>query len=135
MTIVMIGKISMPLTMCEKCGENIQLWTCPEKNVKCKRCGAFYKVIEIKYEDQCVRFECEFVEFQCIKVDAMSVPCTNVCPAQAMFCKDHVTDECFRAANTVMEYHEKLIELGKEELNRMEESKKIWLIEEISGVK
>ena len=133
MTLTMVGSVSSISTQCEKCGETIILWSCPDKCVKCTKCGAVYNVLCSKYADQSVRVECEFVEFQCIQNSVVS-NCSNICPASGMYCKEHLTDECYTVVKDCIKYYEKLIETSTIQLSRMDEAKKMWLVEELSGL-
>jgi hypothetical protein len=132
MTIIIAGKITMQNATCEKCGSVIQLWTC-ENIIRCNSCGAIYNVSTTELKDQYVEFTFNFVEFQCMHSN-ISGNCTTKCPAPEMYCKDHTSDEAFKDANNNISYCEDRLLIAKEKLQKMEESKKIWLIEEVSGI-
>ena len=133
MNLVMRGKVSFPSAQCEKCGETIQLWICPEKTLKCMGCGAVYLVKRTEYVDQCVEFECEFTEFQCVK-SGLAESCVNTCPAPDMFCKAHLTDECYNGVHSSIVYYNNQLAAYQAQLNKMDESKRVWLINEMSGL-
>ena len=133
MTLTVTGKVSFSSTTCEKCGEVISLWSCPKHSIKCAACGAVYSVKSAVYDDQCVNVECEFVEFQCIQT-GLTNACSNVCPAAGMYCKTHLTDECYQSVKGSIGFYEDIIAKSKAQLNRMDEAKKVWLIEELGGL-
>ena len=134
MTLTMTGKVSLSSVKCEKCGELISLWSCPEHHIKCAACGAVYLVKSSEYADQVVRFECEFVEFRCVQKGPVDA-CVNVCPAAGMYCKAHLTDESYETVKNSITFYERIIATSKTQLERMDEAKKVWLVEELGGLK
>jgi hypothetical protein len=132
MTLTITGKISMHSTICEKCGSTIPLYTCPN-TIRCYSCGATYKVTTTELKDQYVEFTFDFIEFQCLH-SGLDSNCSNVCPAPEMYCRLHTSDDAFKDANTTIVYCEDRLALAKDKLQRMEESKKIYLIEDVSGI-
>jgi hypothetical protein len=119
-------------SMCIKCGTKIQCWSYRE-SIKCKCCGALYEIENKDVGDQEIEFTYKFLGFKCIYSSALD-SCDNTCPAPQMFCKEHTSDDSFAAAKKSIEYAENRLELAKETLNQMEESKKTWLIQEVSGI-
>src|SRR5271169_5723932 len=109
MNLILKGKVSFPAAMCEKCGESISLWVCPEKSVKCEKCGAVYVVVSSQYADQAVEFECVFSQFQCIS-KGISDSCANVCPAPGMYCKAHLTDDCYTTIRNSITFYGEVID-------------------------
>ena len=139
MTLTIFGSITMEQITCEKCGAIIRLYNCPTK-IKCTNCAATYQVskqdlgIRISESgEQRIELIYNFVEFQCIYA-VMSGDCTNHCPALGMYCKEHASDSFLKDAESNISYCEERVIVAKEKLQRIEESKKIWLIEELSGI-
>ncbi|KKL96795.1 hypothetical protein LCGC14_1840890 [marine sediment metagenome] len=132
MTLQITGKISLQSPICEKCGENIMLWAYSE-NISCTECGAVYHVSKSELKDQYMEYEFDFVEFQCIQ-KSITESCQNVCPAPSMFCKEHTSDESFKEAKNAIQYAMNRVATTKEKLKKMEESKKIHLIQKVSGI-
>lgn len=127
-----IGKIIMQDSMCIKCGTKIQSWVRSD-TIRCKICGAIYEVEDSTVGDQTVEYTYKFVGFHCIHSSSLE-SCDNICPASHMYCKDHTSDSSFEAANNSIRYAEERLEIVKETLTQMEESKKTWLIQEVSGI-
>lgn len=123
----------MSAATCEKCGRQWQLWGCPDKTVKCTECGAVYVITKREEESQGVRIECDFREFQCVHM-TISSGCPNVCPAPGMYCKEHLSDESYAAIKNSIKYYEDMIASSKEKINKMDESKQTWLVQEIAGI-
>jgi len=131
-TLQVIGKIAMQDPTCEKCGTKIQIWKYTD-TVKCKECGASYKLIVSELHDLHIDYEFEFAEFRCVNVTTFA-NCDNICPAPEMYCKEHVSDVSFDAVKSSINYAVKRLSDAKDNLERMEESKKIYLIQEVSGI-
>lgn len=132
MTLTAIGKISMPNLMCEKCGCAIQSYNYSE-SLKCSSCGAIYETSGAEIKDGAVEIVYEFLAFQCLHA-TYNNPCKNVCPAPEMYCKEHTSDSAFDDANKNIKYYEDLMTAAQDKLHKMEESKKTWLITEVSGL-
>ena len=122
----------MQSASCIKCGTVFQMWVRSD-TIKCKECGATYEVEDSVLGDQHVEYSYKFVGFSCMHSSAMTT-CDNKCPASNMYCKEHIGDEYFATANNSIEYAEKRLIEAKEKLERLEESKKIYLIQEVSGI-
>ncbi len=133
MTITTIGKVMLPPITCEKCGETISSSSASDK-LKCSHCGAFYNMTTSNFKTGEVEYDFEFVEFQCVFPNFVNT-CENKCPAPNMYCKKHTSDEEFDSQQKAIKYYEDCIEGVKNKLQKIEESKKIWLIEELSGIK
>jgi len=132
MTLQVTGKINMQNAECEKCGEIILSWVYSDI-ITCGTCGAIYNVSASTMEDQYIQYEFEFVEFQCMQ-KSIAESCNNYCPAPGMYCKEHTSDKAFKDANNSIRYSEERLATAKEKLELMEESKKTWLIQEMSGI-
>ena len=132
MTLQITGKINMQGTKCEKCGDVIHLWVY-SNIITCGSCGSVYNVSSSFVEDQCIKYEFEFVEFKCMQ-KSISDSCQNPCPAPGMFCKEHTSDKSFKDADSALKYAKERLEAAKYKLETMRESKKTWLIQEVSGI-
>lgn len=117
---------------CEKCGIEIQIWKRAD-TIRCKNCGALYDIISSELQDQHIDYVFNFIEFRCINVAALK-DCDNACPAPGMYCKEHVSDTSFTSVRSSISYATQRLADAKEILERMEESKKTWLIQEVSGI-
>jgi hypothetical protein len=132
MTLTAIGKINIPSIMCEKCGCAIQMYSY-QTEIKCAACGSTYELISSAIQEGNVEMVYEFAEFQCMH-KTYSEQCPNKCPAPEMYCKQHTSDEAFKDACSSVKYCKERLAEAEDKLNRMEESKKTWLIEEVSGI-
>jgi len=132
MTLIAVGKINIPNVMCEKCGSSIQMHAY-QAVVKCSTCGSTYELASSEIKEGNVEMTFEFAEFQCMH-KTYSEQCQNKCPASEMYCKKHTSDEAFKDAHNSVSYYREYLAEAEDKLNRMEESKKTWLIEEVSGI-
>jgi len=132
MTLQVTGKINMQSVECEKCGTVIQQWVYSDI-ITCSSCGAIYNVTQSELVDQYVKYEFEFTEFQCMH-KTISESCQNACPAPGMYCREHVSDDAFKEAHNSIKYAEERLEAANDKLELMKESKKTWLIQEVSGI-
>lgn len=136
MTLTVIGKITMQNVqnvMCEKCGAIINLYNYAPI-IRCDSCGASYNVSTSDMKDtQNMEFTFDFTGFQCMYKSFSSV-CANKCPAPEMFCKEHTSDNAFKDAQTGIKYCKERLAEAEDRLRKMEESKKTWLIMEVSGL-
>lgn len=132
MTLQVIGKIEMQCPICEKCGTKIQVWKHADI-IKCKECGALYELITSKLQEQHIDYEFNFTGFRCINTSSLEA-CDNICPAPGMYCREHTSDESFVAVRSSINYAVKRLANAKENLDKMKESRKIWLIQEVSGI-
>lgn len=117
---------------CERCGFKLKLWKKTD-SIRCDECGAQYELVSAENQDVQMNYEFEFVGFKCM-FSALQGTCNNDCPAPEMYCKEHLTDDSFKYAKLNITHAEKRLEEVKGVLERMEESKKTYLIKEISGV-
>jgi len=118
--------------MCIRCGITLKVYK-QSAVIKCKECGAVYNLTERKLNDENVELDYDFAGFNCIHTTYDST-CSNACPAAQMYCKEHTSDESFESAKSSIGYAEKSLEAAKDVLEKMEESKKTWLIQEVSGI-
>ena len=128
-----MAKLSIQDTVCIKCDGRISLYARSDV-IRCVNCGAFYKYIESEIKDQHIEYKYEFVEYKCIYSHYGEAPCDNSCPTQHMYCKEHVSDEVIKKAESLIKYCEDNLDSAKDKLDRVLESKKIWLIKELSGL-
>ena len=119
-------------TICEKCRATIKIWTKSNK-IKCRECGSLYELESSESGDQHINYVFSFVGFECIH-SALSSACNNLCPAPGMFCKEHVSDESFKAIENSISYVAQRLVTAEATLEQMKESKKTWLIQEVSGI-
>jgi hypothetical protein len=131
-TLQVIGKIAMQDPVCEKCSTKIPIWK-RDNIIKCRECGAFYTIIDSELQDQHIDYSFNFVGFKCINITNFQ-GCDNICPAPGMYCREHVSDSNFITAKNSITYAIERLADAKENLKRMEESKKTWLIQEVSGI-
>lgn len=132
MTLHATGKIVMQDAICEKCSEIIR-FSEETGAVKCKHCGGLYKLNEDSIEGHEVERTYDFVSFQCVHSTYAS-KCNNECPAPGMYCEEHTSDDSFTSAELTIEYDKKRLKASEEVLKQMKESKRIWLIQEVSGI-
>lgn len=126
---------------CEKCDHNIY----PKDNqttIKCHNCGAFYALsgsVECSIDKVAIF---DFVEYKCLhrglasdrSSGNMYEDCNNTCPIAGMYCKDHCTEKDIESAKSSVSYAYKRLKDSEEHLDVLRESKKVWLIKEISGI-
>jgi hypothetical protein len=136
MTICILGKITMQGATCEKCGALIQPYAYSD-TIKCYACGSVYlfSASEPKNDGSSgIEFQFDFKEFRCLHT-TYAAECHNSCPAMDMYCKEHTSDASFEDVKRSIQYAQERVNEISAKLSKMEESKRIWLIEEISGVK
>ena len=138
MTLQVIGKIVMQGTTCEKCGCNILLWRQKGDTIRCNECGAFYQLIKRKFvehesKENEVEYSFDFIGFRCMLIKGSGY-CKNACPAPGMYCKEHISEQAFKDARALSNYCAGRLKEVEDRLEQMEESKRIWLIQEISGI-
>jgi len=92
-----------------------------------------YEIESKDVGDHQIDFTYKFIGFKCVYSSALE-GCDNTCPAPHMYCKEHTSDASFESARKSIQYAENRLELAKETLQQMEESKKTWLIQEVSGI-
>jgi hypothetical protein len=134
MTLVVESKTTISAGKCEKCEQSLWSDLSFNKIIKCNKCGATYKVMSEYCEKSNIKLECEFSEFRCTKLELDGSTCQNVCPAQDMFCQAHLSDSCYNSIKSCIQYYEDVVITQRKQLDKMDESKKIWLIQELSGL-
>lgn len=142
MALSVSAKITFKNIQCEKCDSNIY----PKDNaveIKCSECGAFYILssnVEDSINNNVAIFE--FLEYRCIHrglakdrtKGSLYEECCNPCPSGSMYCREHCSDGDIESAENSVSYAHKRLRDAEEDLDNLKESKKIWLIEEISGI-
>ena len=116
---------------CIKCAEPIKIYGRYDE-VFCS-CGAHYTIMKAEIIDQQVDMEYTFMGFKCI-YSSFSDHCQSPCPAPSMYCKKHCSDEAIETAKKDIDYSEQRLAQTKDKLYTLEESKKNWLIQEMSGL-
>lgn len=127
------GKIVMERTACNKCSSELY-FNQHDETARCKECGAVYQLAENQIDGEQISQTYEFMEFRCIYTSYSLPQCNNVCLAPEMYCKKHLEDCDFKSAHDAINYAKDRLQVAEQTLERMEESKKIWLIQEVSGI-
>ena len=131
MSLKTVGKILTQDTNCIKCGSQLRIYGKPNE-ISCG-CGAHYGILCAEIVEQQVEMEYAFMGFICIH-STFSDSCKNSCPAPNMYCKDHCSDKAIESAKKEIDYAEQRVIQTKNKLAALEESKKTWLINEMSGL-
>lgn len=118
---------------CIKCGNRIYC-KAQSSEAKCRACGATYELEKSDIDGQHISCSYKFVHYRCIYSSIMTESCNNVCPSSYMYCKEHISDDDFDSANRLITHTEQQLKTAVETLERMKESKRIWLIQEVSGI-
>ena len=131
MNIHAIGKITSSDSNCLKCSLIVRVSGKPD--AFCNNCGAYYKLIKSEIVEDKVEMEYEYVSFICMFSNYQSA-CKNSVPSTDMYCKEHSDDKTIDKVKQEIEYTEKNLDNLKTKLSRIEESKKVWIINELSGL-
>lgn len=131
MSLKVIGKIYPSDVNCIKCGELIRVHNKPME-VYCI-CGAGYKLIKEEIVEQHIEMEYNFTNFVCI-FSNYSNRCNKSCPAPNMYCKDHCNDDAIETILRDIQYSEERMVQLKKRLENLQESRKNWIISEMSGI-
>jgi len=134
MTLIVESKTTISSGKCEKCEQSSWSNLGFNKTIKCNKCGAIYKVVSEHCRESNIDLECEFSEFHCTKTELGGSTCQNICPAQNMFCLKHLSESCYDLTKGCIQYYENIVATQKAELDKMDESKRLWLIQELSGI-
>jgi hypothetical protein len=134
MSLQAIGNIVIKNVVCEMCLEKIFV-KARSDTLKCDTCGARYQFDKSIVCDQHIEYEYNFVGFECLYDDIITGnKCSNLCPSMKMYCKDHSSQEYQRRAEYNIQLIEKRLRDAKTTLDNINESKRIWLIQEVSGL-
>lgn len=117
---------------CAHCDNEIRVYGHSEE-IKCPECGALYTLSKSEIGDGQAQYEYEFVGFNCIYNSFMD-KCENMCPAPFMFCEEHVSDKFINEAERNIKSCEARLQESVERLDKMNESKKTWMIGKLSGI-
>lgn len=131
MSLKVVGKIYSQDTNCNKCQELIRIYNKPAE-VYCK-CGAEYKLINTTITEENIEMEYEFIQFTCIHND-YTQKCKNPCPSSHLYCKDHSSPEMIENLKKEIQQAEERLNKVKNKLIAVENSRSVWLINEISGM-
>ena len=126
------GKINLLETTCIKCHCKIYGIKEPEK-VKCANCGATYELTHTEAQAQQIFYEYDFIGFKCLHRDYLNF-CDNLCPAPEMYCREHSEQKDIDKAEQTIKHIETRLDDAQRDLDRIEESKKTWIISDLSGV-
>lgn len=128
----LIGKIAVQDADCEVCTNTIRLYNRSD-TVICANCGAKYDLETSTMHDQHIEYEYKRDGFCCIHSSLLE-KCNNSCPSQFMYCEKHCNEKSLEQAEKNIKRAEISLEDTKEALQRMKESRKIWLIQKVSGI-
>ena len=132
MNIHVKGKIVLEGIECQHCNNKILNGTLEDIHV-CSSCGARYKGVATKLNNGEPTVEYTFTGFNCIEMNYFD-KCNNTCPAPFMYCQYHCNDASIEKAKRVIEEAKNKVEEAKDKLKAVEESKKTWMITELSGI-
>jgi hypothetical protein len=127
------GTIMLESIDCANCGSKKSFGNLQDKHV-CDDCGALYTLISSEIEESNIKAEYKFAGFSCMEIGWLE-KCDNVCPTPYTYCEKHSSDFAIKKVEGEIETAEKKVNETKEKLKRIKESKKIWIISELSGIK
>jgi len=134
MIITAKGKLNFAMLTCSQCSGT--LYAFHKSNLRCSDCGANYEKIEERTEDLEWEIDYKLSGFKCRHHDFLTMTyCDNDCPTSHMFCEEHISEKEFVRAKEMVRYNEKALESSKLILESMEQSKKNWLVNKLSGLK
>lgn len=126
----------MGLGICARCNSAVNMLS-PEHSdryAKCASCGASYGFTDRLLEDKEVRYTFDFKNYECIFKELFGISCRGITLGPNMYCLDHLTDDFFTKARSAIRGAEQKIDEATETLQLMKDSKKLWLINEMSGI-
>jgi hypothetical protein len=126
-----LGKIYSQDINCSKCNELIRIYNKPAE-VYC-RCGAEYKLMKVEILEENIEMEYDFTQFTCIHND-YTQKCKNPCPSSHLYCRLHSSPEAIENTKKEIQTSEERLNKIKDKLTALENSRSVWLINEISGV-
>jgi hypothetical protein len=100
----------------------------------CESCGARYKLVNININNGEPSVEYTFTGFNCIEQGWLE-KCTNTCPAPFMYCQNHSDDDSIKKAEKHIEEAKEKVTAAEDKLKSVKESKKTWMVTELSGIK
>lgn len=133
MTVKCNGKIVLSDFTCIHCGHK-SIFLDMKSAWHCAKCGAKYKLMGHTINNL-GNIECEYNMngFNCIQ-GSYTNKCDNVCPAPYMYCKEHSDKEHLERAKRAVSDAAKRVEDAKSNYKLVEESRKTWMITELSGM-
>lgn len=126
------GSINMKPAECLKCDGKIRMSAVSDQ-ITCENCGASYAISNRKLGVEEVIYDFDFTGFMCLNHTSYR-PCFNTCPAAYMFCEEHVADKYIQDKQRDIQSAQQRLEEHKELLNKIYESKKVWLTRKLSGL-
>lgn len=103
-------------------------------NWSCVKCGARYSLVSHLVDANGeIDYEYDMVGFVCIQNDFME-KCDNQCPAPYMYCKVHSSEKHLERAKKSIDDAKRRVEDAKHKCKLVEESRKTWMITELSGI-
>lgn len=124
----------MALADCLRCDAKVSFIRLPKDGARCSSCGAVYEYTKRDVGDKEVNYFFEFKGFNCINKEHFKDACANSCPGPNMYCLEHLSDKAFEKAKDHIKYSEQRVEEAKSTLETMKESKRLWLVNEMSGI-
>jgi hypothetical protein len=132
MNIHVKGKITLNGAECQHCDNKILNKVLEDIHI-CNLCGAKYKVVNINLNNGEPGVEYTFIGFNCIEISYLN-KCNNTCPAPFMYCQYHCNDESIRKTKRLIEEAKNKVKEAEDKLKAIKESKKTWMITELSGI-
>ena len=126
-------------TTCLRCNSEIKVYK-KDISLRCGKCGAHYEVVSENMEDDIPNVSYDFKGHKCIhqeigiNLTAEEKWCQEDCPSPGMYCKVHCSDEKITSAKQSITYAKNRVERAEDHLKDLEESTKIWLVKELSGL-
>lgn len=124
----------MSSTQCVRCSNKIHPIGTSMQSIQCEFCGALYACTGRNIGEKQINYSFEFRGFGCIHKEIFKDFCANSCPGPGMYCEQHLSDEEFKKAHSAIKHSEKRLEETKNTLAAMKESKRLWLVNKMSGI-
>jgi rRNA maturation endonuclease Nob1 len=132
MNIHVKGKIVLDGIDCQHCNHKVLNGSLEETEI-CESCGARYKLVNVNINNNEPNSEYAFTGFNCIERGWLD-KCHNTCPAPFMYCKYHSDDASIEKAKKAIDEAKCKVVEAEERLKVVEESKKTWMVTELSGI-
>jgi len=132
MSIHVKGKIMLDGVECQHCKNKILNGQLEDIHV-CNSCGARYKLVRTNFTNGEPNMEYAFSGFNCIERNYFD-KCNNTCPAPFMYCQYHCNDDSINKAKRAIDEAKSKVTDAESKLKAVEESKKTWMITELSGI-
>jgi len=111
-----------------------------EEFIRCGECGANYILIPHILTADSPELTYTFDGHKCMYSSiGGSLPinerwCSEGCPTARMYCEEHCASSYIDNARGAVSYAQGRVVSAEEKLDKLEESKKIWLMRELSGI-